>query len=373
MEWVRGIPLSVLLEKTLTSDCAMTLASAIISCLSNLHKNNVAHCDLKPENILITSDFRVSLVDFGFSQLHNSPNLSTGILQGTPAYMAPELWSARETIDYKKVDLYALGILLSRLLGTMIPSFTEELTATDPELRPCDCVSFEKKWRSQIQCSSAPAAVCSTVPFAVDEYIAQMLLQGARELYGKKRYEDAYAICTESLNIWPDNPEALEFLQSKFSLPKKVAGRKLAVFTAIVAIILAISSAYIIGTQTSEPVDIFSNISLPQEEKRLVFPAASPHGNSSTAPSAVALRQTGGGLDLTGAVKIVRTSEKGSLFIDGKLLADCTDGEVSVLLRAGTHRIEWYDSLLRRRFGETVALLPFEKKTVSLKRFLHGK
>jgi hypothetical protein len=28
---------------------------------------------------------------------------------------------------------------------------------------------------------------------------------------------------------------------------------------------------------------------------------------------------------------------------------------------------------LQRRFGETVALLPFEKKTVSLKRFLHGK
>lgn len=375
MEWIRGVPLSALPEHMLTPDSQLLVAEAIITSLALLHKNSIAHGDLKPENILITSDLKIYLVDFGFSRLYRSEGKTPGVIQGTPAYMAPELWDSHNTIDYRKVDLYALGILLSRLMGNTMPASVAVLTEVDPDLRPADCATFEKTWRLAFNhVNSVPLTFYTAVRSVVEEYTARLLLTGARKLHSRARSQEAYALLTESLDIWPDNTDALQFLQNKFSTPIKPENKNLFFAVASVgAIVLAIVSAYFIGKQASVSGDILGNLSLQQEEKRLIIPLSLFHENRLFQPAPVVLRQIAGGMNLTGTLQIEKIVNRGMFIIDSRPIEDCGTGGVSLLLDAGTHRVEWFDSTAQRRFSEIVEVLPFEKKTVSLKRFLHGK
>jgi serine/threonine protein kinase len=373
MEWIRGVPLSSLPEKILTPENQILIASAVISTLSLLHKSSVAHGDLKPENILITSDLRVFFVDFGFSRVNSLKNKSTGVIQGTPAYMAPELWSGRETIDYKKVDLYALGVLLSRLMGAAVPSFVADLTKSDPDLRPVDAAAFEKTWRLSIQSGSTDHRFSTVVKTVVEEYTAQLLLTGARELYSKGNPEDAYALLSESLDIWPDNNDALDFLQKQFSAPQKqVRKHRYLAVVSIASVIVAVTGAFYIGRQSLHSDDILRDLLLQQEEKQLIVPVNSRNVTGAVTKPPVALRQVAGGMNLTGTVHVSTISKRGHLVIDSRPV-DCNPDGLLLQLSAGTHRIEWFDSISRRRYGEIVDVLPFEKKNVSLQRFTHGK
>ena len=78
------------------------------------------HRDIKPANILLdTRIFHAKIADLGITRFTSGTHLKT-IAQGTPAYMAPELWKrdglAKAT---EKADVYALGIvLLECITGT---------------------------------------------------------------------------------------------------------------------------------------------------------------------------------------------------------------------------------------------------------------
>lgn len=363
MEWIRGVPLSSLPLHTLTCETQMLIASAIISTLALLHKNNIAHGDLKPENILITSDLKVFFVDFGFSRVNSLENKHSGVIQGTPAYMAPELWSDRKTIDFKKVDVYALGVLLSRLMDDSISVDLSELTEADPELRSADGMAFEKTWSSTVQsCSDTLQKVPAAVKTAVEEYTAQILLTGARELHNRGRCEEAYALLSESLDIWPDNGDALDFLQKKFSTPlEKGTKRLFLVCASIVVAVLSVAAAYYIGRRSLMTGDILGNLSLQQEEKRLNVSLNSIDAKGSNQQTPFILRQIAHGMNLTGTVTISKVSDRGKFIIDSSPL-ECSPDGVSLQLSAGTHRIEWLDSTAQRHYSEIVEVLPFEKK-----------
>lgn len=375
MEWIRGVPLSLLFKLPIPAECRMVIATSIVKNLANLHTSNVIHGDLKPENILITSDLRVLFVDFGFSLLQNVKEHANGVIQGTPGFMAPELWSSdTDSINYKKVDLYALGIVLREFSGDAFPAFANDLTAEDPLQRPSDAVVFEKIWSGNIK-SDAVIEVCSdVVAGAVMEYLARMLLSGSRELYAKGKSEDAYALLTESLEIWPDQQEALEFLQQKYSSPVKKYGiKRMAVAAAsAVIIVLLLTIAYFAGKQDSVSGIGSFNVSNDDVQKvSLVLP--SQRNQILTSPP-VALRETGGGMNLPGTLSIWHNPEKkGKLIIDGAPVAEFSNGTISIQLKAGLHRVEWIDSVSQKRFGEIVELLPFEHKKISVKRFVDGK
>lgn len=373
MEWIRGIPLSSLLESDLNSEWRMVIASAIIGSLAILHKNKVAHCDLKPENIIITSDFRIFFADFGFSRIHNTVCSSHGIIQGTPAFMAPELWSSLEKIDYLKVDMFALGILLHKLIGDSLPSFAAELTSITPEQRIDNCVLFEKKWCANFPITINSQEIYLHIAAAVDEYTARMLLSGARELYEKKRFEEAYSLLTESLNIWPDNTEALEYIQSKFAAPI-MGRRKKRTFHAIAAlfvIMFIIFGAYLTGRKSFEPRDIIGKMIIQQNESKFLSLHTLSGKKESSQSFPVVLRNSGEGMDLIGTINIIVNSHNGLLLVDDNPVESFKCGDVSIQLKIGTHRIEWFDSTTQHRFGETIEILPFENKTVTLKRFFH--
>jgi serine/threonine-protein kinase len=95
------------------------------------HSRDVVHRDLKPANILINDDDEVKIVDFGLAAAASSADsriTKTGILVGTPTYMAPEQVRAR-AID-RRTDIYSLGVLMYEIFVGRPPYKGEDHLAT---------------------------------------------------------------------------------------------------------------------------------------------------------------------------------------------------------------------------------------------------
>lgn len=108
LEYLDGQTLRERLEQgPLTVPEALRLGRAIAQALAEAHRRDVIHADLKPENVLLPRDGRVRVVDFGLARLVGAEGTAAS---GTPAYMAPERWSARP--PHASMDVWALGVLL---------------------------------------------------------------------------------------------------------------------------------------------------------------------------------------------------------------------------------------------------------------------
>ncbi|MFI6844837.1 protein kinase [Kitasatospora sp. NPDC050467] len=117
MELVNGRPLSAVLREG-TPDLALSLKWVRQVCkgLDAAHRSGVVHRDIKPENIMIADSGEAKVLDFGIARLLTQSGgglTSTGVVIGTPPYLAPECWSGAP-ID-GRADLYALGVVLFQL------------------------------------------------------------------------------------------------------------------------------------------------------------------------------------------------------------------------------------------------------------------
>ncbi|MDX2013566.1 MAG: serine/threonine-protein kinase [Myxococcaceae bacterium] len=75
----------------------------------------VIHRDVAPKNVMVTFDGAVKVIDFGIAHAFGrATRTQTGIVKGTPSYMAPEqLTGERPTVS---VDVYAVGVMLHECL-----------------------------------------------------------------------------------------------------------------------------------------------------------------------------------------------------------------------------------------------------------------
>jgi hypothetical protein len=95
---------------------ALPIARQILETLAYLHGRNTLHRDLKPSNIHVGARGKVTLCDFGLARGHRSTLTRTGVIWGTPEYMAPEQILAERELD-GRTDLYALSVVLFRMLS----------------------------------------------------------------------------------------------------------------------------------------------------------------------------------------------------------------------------------------------------------------
>jgi serine/threonine-protein kinase len=128
----------------------VAIAVQILDALEAAHALGLVHRDLKLENVFLAESAdgreRVKILDFGVAKvgtsLSGSPSATrTGMLIGTPEFMAPEQARGDREVD-ARADLYALAVILYRMIAGRSPFSGETamamiaavLTETPPDL-----------------------------------------------------------------------------------------------------------------------------------------------------------------------------------------------------------------------------------------------
>ncbi len=95
----------------LNPDQAAGIGLDLIEVLEAAHASGLVHRDVKPANVLVPSVGKTRLSDFGIASVIDDPSITaTGILKGTPSYMAPE--QALGTGATPASDMWSLGATL---------------------------------------------------------------------------------------------------------------------------------------------------------------------------------------------------------------------------------------------------------------------
>jgi serine/threonine-protein kinase len=115
LEFIEGKSLDELLEdRTMPAREAARLMETLSRAMQLAHSRNVVHRDLKPANILLAADGTPKITDFGLARQLDSASgqTQTGMVMGTPSYMAPEQAAGRTHEAGPAADVYALGAIL---------------------------------------------------------------------------------------------------------------------------------------------------------------------------------------------------------------------------------------------------------------------
>ncbi len=144
MEFLEGESLRARLRRVggRLDGSSLLIARQIANALAATHAKKIIHRDLKPDNVMLVPDSdmptgeRIKILDFGIAKLAADTagdaadgNLvddggvvrtRTGLILGTPAYMAPEQCRGLGQVD-EKADVYSLGIILFEMLSGRTP------------------------------------------------------------------------------------------------------------------------------------------------------------------------------------------------------------------------------------------------------------
>src|SRR5262245_48611518 len=125
MEYVAGTGLrDRIAARSVSERDVLDFLPQIGEALQHAHEVGIVHRDVKPENILVDARNRVRLVDFGLAKWL-IPSGGKGpddgkTVAGTHGYMAPEQFSAPETVDHR-ADIFATGVVCYEMLTGEVP------------------------------------------------------------------------------------------------------------------------------------------------------------------------------------------------------------------------------------------------------------
>jgi tetratricopeptide (TPR) repeat protein/tRNA A-37 threonylcarbamoyl transferase component Bud32 len=133
---------------------AARLVETLADAIHYAHQQGVIHRDLKPANVLLqrseggdrrpgrsdlgplTSDLCPKITDFGLAKFLAGSDLTrSGLVLGTPSYMAPEQAAGKATPITPAVDIYGLGAILYETLTGRPPFAAETVDATLSQVR----------------------------------------------------------------------------------------------------------------------------------------------------------------------------------------------------------------------------------------------
>jgi len=124
MQYIEGRTLQEV-SRTLTLDGKVALMAKVADALHAAHERGLIHRDLKPANIMVQDGeegLMPFVLDFGLSKEIEAPNIThSGIIAGTPTYMAPEQASGRGADLDRRTDVYGLGATLYDIVAGGAP------------------------------------------------------------------------------------------------------------------------------------------------------------------------------------------------------------------------------------------------------------
>jgi hypothetical protein len=148
MELMQGQDLHELISKAeepLDPELTVDLMLQALAGLAAAHEEGVVHRDVKPHNMFVVDGgTRLKLMDFGIAKSQDvSQKISkTGMLVGTPAYIAPE--RLRDTDDPLELgDLYAIGACMYEMLALQTPFSASDVSALLLRIVQGDCESLD--------------------------------------------------------------------------------------------------------------------------------------------------------------------------------------------------------------------------------------
>ena len=168
MEYVQGCALDEYVKQRseLHLEDAVSAMQQVLGGLAYAHGKDVVHRDIKPSNLLVTRDGLVKITDFGIARIGPRSTTQTGLLVGTPQYMAPEQYMGG-AVDHR-CDIHAAGAVLYELL-TGAPPFT----GTSAEIMYKVCHEVPK-----------PMSSCDcTIPEVFDAIVAKALEKRPTDRY----------------------------------------------------------------------------------------------------------------------------------------------------------------------------------------------
>jgi serine/threonine protein kinase len=127
MELISGPPITEYVQArgSTVAEC-VELMGRVCEAIHHAHERGVIHRDLKPANVLVTEDGWPKILDFGIARatgldVQSGVHTSHGQIIGTLAFMSPEqLRGAIADVD-RRSDVYAMGVLLFRLIAGRLP------------------------------------------------------------------------------------------------------------------------------------------------------------------------------------------------------------------------------------------------------------
>lgn len=182
MEYVNGCALDEYVQQRAVPhlEDAVSAMLQVLAGLEYAHRHDVVHRDIKPSNLLITRDGMVKITDFGISKIGPRSQKQTGLLVGTPQYMAPEQYTGGH-ID-RGCDIHAAGVVLYEL-------FTGEAPFSGSAAEIMHKVCYEMPL--------AVSAINPQIPAAFDTVVARAL-----EKQPENRYASASEFAEALRSIW---------------------------------------------------------------------------------------------------------------------------------------------------------------------------
>jgi hypothetical protein len=121
MELLEGMDLAQALSQAGRFSLADRVRMLVDVCrgLDYAHKRGVVHRDVKPANVRVLRDGSVKIVDFGIARVADSTMTQTGLVLGTPSYIAPEILEGGR-VDHR-ADMWAVGVILYEMLAGRRP------------------------------------------------------------------------------------------------------------------------------------------------------------------------------------------------------------------------------------------------------------
>jgi eukaryotic-like serine/threonine-protein kinase len=290
MQFIPSVTLAAVLEEVgpLEPDEAAKVGAQVASALTAAHAVGIVHRDVKPGNVLIADDGTALISDFGIAYALGDATLtSSGMIHGTPAYLAPEV--ARGNEANFASDVFSLGAtlysamegtppfgrdensmaLLHRVAsgefpppqrcGALTPAILQMLSA-DPAARP-----------SMRAVADTLARVAARSASAIDQTVALSASEETPtggEIDQVLTSDPSLAKTGPSTTPWPDSPAASapEGLAQHSTKPRRNRG-----IAAAVAIIALIGVGILIAA-------------LLPDDRRAVDPTTVPDQSSSAAP-----------------------------------------------------------------------------------------
>ncbi len=104
----------------------LTIVASIADALDHAHAVGIVHRDIKPANVMFDpKTLTARVTDFGIAKLSDVSQTRTGIVLGTPSFMAPEQLEGGTVTG--RSDLFALGVTLFQLLTGQLPFMADSM------------------------------------------------------------------------------------------------------------------------------------------------------------------------------------------------------------------------------------------------------